>query len=59
LDDPDVARWQLSVPATGLTHSDHFHPGSKVNRPAVVPHPHDIDACLLGCPAFVRRTEVA
>src|SRR4051794_17729480 len=28
--------WQLSVPATGLMHSDHRHPGSKANRPAVV-----------------------
>src|SRR3954468_19106045 len=27
--------WQLSVPATGFTHSDHFQPGSKVRRAAV------------------------
>ena len=25
---PTWRTWQLSVPATGFTHSDHFHPGS-------------------------------
>src|SRR3954451_10216987 len=29
--------WQLSVPATGLTHSDQRHPGSNANRPTVAP----------------------
>src|SRR3954451_7149579 len=33
---PTWRSWQLSVPATGLTHSDHFQPGSNANLPAVV-----------------------
>src|SRR5215207_5030347 len=33
---PTWRAWQLSVPATGLTHSDHRHPGSNANRAAVV-----------------------
>src|SRR3954447_7206100 len=33
---PTCRSWQLSVPATGLTHSDHFHPGSNVRRAAAV-----------------------
>src|SRR6266508_1640297 len=31
------ATWQLSVPATGLTDSDHFQPGSNVARIACTP----------------------
>src|SRR5437016_220256 len=34
---PVCATWQLSVPAIGLTDSDHFHPGSKVTLPTVAP----------------------
>src|SRR5919108_2444334 len=34
---PTWRAWQLSVPATGFTHSDHRHPGSNANRPTVVP----------------------
>src|SRR3954447_16049840 len=33
---PTCRTWQLSVPTTGFTHSDHFQPGSKANRAAVV-----------------------
>src|SRR5437763_9766663 len=33
---PTWRSWQLSVPATGFTHSDHFQPGSKVRRAAAV-----------------------
>src|SRR3954462_13519234 len=36
---PTCRAWQLSVPATGLMHSDHFQPGSNVKRAAVVPSP--------------------
>ncbi|MFN2470181.1 MAG: hypothetical protein ABR583_04185 [Gaiellaceae bacterium] len=34
---PVCADWHDSVPASGFTFSDHFHPGSKVPRPAVMP----------------------
>src|SRR5262249_5244557 len=39
--------WQLSVPATGLTHSDHRHPGSIVNRAAVVLPMRTTSTCVL------------
>src|SRR5689334_8612386 len=29
---PRCAAWQLSVPTTGLMHSDHRHPGCAVSR---------------------------
>src|SRR3954454_3155865 len=34
---PTWRAWQVSVPATGLTHSDQRHPGSNVIRAAVDP----------------------
>src|SRR4051812_11525560 len=33
---PTCRTWHRSVPTTGLTHSDHFQPGSKVRRAAVL-----------------------
>jgi hypothetical protein len=37
---PRCLAWHESVPTTGLTHSDHFHPGSNVKRAAgYVPPP--------------------
>src|SRR2546423_648056 len=33
---PTCRAWQLSVPTTGFTHSDHLQPGSNAKRAAVV-----------------------
>jgi hypothetical protein len=52
--------WQLSVPATGLTHSDQRHPGSNAKRPTVaVPIRTNVDLGPVGGPRLVRRLEVA
>src|SRR3954462_4425913 len=39
--------WQESVPATGLMHSDHFHPGWNVIRAALVPSRAATSTCVL------------
>src|SRR3954447_25765344 len=44
---PTWRAWQLSVPATGLTHSDHRHPGSNENRAAVVAPMRTTSTCVL------------
>src|SRR5215207_9796266 len=44
---PTWRAWQLSVPATGLTHSDHRHPGSNANRPTVVAPMRTTSTCVL------------
>src|SRR3954453_24263326 len=44
---PTWRAWQLSVPATGLTHSDQRHPGSNVIRAAVVPAIRTTSTCVL------------
>lgn len=44
---PTWRAWQLSVPATGLMHSDHRHPGSNVNRAAVVAPMRTTSTCVL------------
>src|SRR3954465_10589969 len=44
---PTWRAWQLSVPATGLTHSHHRHPGWKVIRAAVVVPMRTTSTCVL------------
>src|SRR5215218_8660439 len=45
---------QLSVPAMGLTHSDHFQPGSNVALPNTMSPGHEIDVALVERPGLVR-----
>src|SRR5512133_2448726 len=44
---PTWRAWQLSVPATGLTHSDQRHPGSNVIRATVVTPMRTTATCVL------------
>src|ERR1700754_3653405 len=44
---PTWRAWQLSVPATGLTHSDQRHPGSNANRPTVAAPMRTTSTCVL------------
>src|SRR3954462_11650880 len=44
---PTWRAWQLSVPATGLTHSDQRHPGSNANRPTVAAPIRTTSTCVL------------